>query len=104
MEQFRGDGFERDRLRVAAPVEGVADGPQASGKWVAPRRNRPQPSCVDPRHGSEQAAVAVGHRPRRDPLVEIGGHHADQQGMHEGIGVERWSDGEDQVAVPDRRR
>ena len=24
--------------------------------------------------------------------------------MHEGIGVERWSDGKDQVAVPDRRR
>ena len=44
MEQFRGDGFERDRLSVAAPVEGVADGPQAGGKCEAPRLHRPQPS------------------------------------------------------------
>ena len=80
----------------------------ASALERLPERHRPRIGSPGPRarqadHGLEQPPLAPRHRPSGDPLIEEGTAPADEEGMDEGVGVERRIEGDDQIAEAHRR-
>ena len=89
---------------AAARSSGVVRGakaPEPGRQSLAPGLHGAQSPRIHAGDRGQHALVSVGHGPRRDALVEIGGHHPDQERMDCGVSVERRPNGENQVAVPD---